>query len=192
MKHTAPRTVIMDGKRLEHERVRLGVPISKVPDFIAKQVRGDSEVQGSWGGVSESTYRRARDGYPVFIRSAETIAKAFGVPLEDLLLSNYPSPLLSDVDHFLAEMRSIIQQWLEEGHDANEKGLPAHPEFIYRLSGDWKGWNHLLAVSPEQQEWEEHISRDRSEGCAFQIVEALVLVERARHEEPGAGSSGAD
>ena len=168
------RTVVLDGGRLKCEREHLGLKISEVVDFIVKH------VSRSQGRISEITYRRAESGRPLFVKSARIIAAAFGIPFEELVLSSNPSPQLTDVDRFLATIRYIIQTWLREGHDGKEGELPAHPEFVYRLRDEWKGWNDFFGVSPDQPEGKENLFQDIFEECAFRIVESMAELERFR------------
>jgi hypothetical protein len=40
---------------------------------------------------------------------------------------------------------NIVSTWLKDGGKVvNDTDLPLHPEFIYRKSGEWKGWNDYL------------------------------------------------
>ena len=138
------RTVVLDGERLKCKRKRRGLKISEVPDFIAKQVRGFQ------GGISEATYRRAENGRPVFVKSARIIAEGFEIPFEKLVLQgNFHVPL-GEVDRFLAKVRLVIHTWLREGYDGVDGSLPEHPEFVYRLEGEWKGRNAFYGVAPGQ------------------------------------------
>ena len=166
------RTVVLDGERLKCERERLGLKIKDVADFIAKQTKGFQ------GGVSGITYRRAEQGCPVFVKTARIIAAAFGVPLEELILKSGPDPRLNDVDCFLANVRLIIQTWLKEGHDGKPGELPTHPEFVYRLTGEWKSWNHFFGISSDQPEGKENLFHDIFEDCGFRIVESMAELER--------------
>ena len=56
--------------------------------------------------------------------------------------------------------------------------LPAHPEFVYRLSGEWKGWNDFLSVTPDQPHWKENLTSDISEECAFHILHSVAELRR--------------
>ncbi len=165
------RTVVLDGNQLKSARLRLGLKLSEVADFIAEQTKG------SKGGASEITYRRAEQGRPVFVKTARIIAAAFGIPFEELILSSNPDPRLNDVDRFLANVRLIIQTWLKEGRDGKPGEVPAHPEFEYRLTGEWKGWNHFYGVSPDQPDWKENRFYEIFEDSAFRIVESMAELE---------------
>ena len=169
-------TVVLDGERLKCERERLGLKISQVEDFIVEHAKGFK------GGVSGITYRRAEYGSPVFVKTARIIAAAFGVPFEELILSSRsPDPRLTELDCFLANVRLIIQTWLKEGHDGKPGELPAHPEFVYRLTDEWKGWNDFFGIPPHQRE-KENLFQDIFEDCAFRIVKSMV--ELGRLTEP--------
>ena len=180
------RTVVLDGERLERERESCGLAIGQVPDFIVEKVTGYD------GRVSESTYRRAEGGRAVFVKTARVIAAAFDIPFEELVVRSDLQPPLDDVDRFLPEVRLIIRTWLNEGYDGMDAKLPAHPEFLYRLSGDWKGWNEFLGVTPEKPEWKENRMKDIHEDCAFFVVEALVALERLKTLEESVPPASAD
>lgn len=110
----------------------------------------------------------------MFVRTARIIAAAFGVPFEGLILSSSPDPRLNDVDRFF---RLITQTWPKEGRDGKPGESPAHPEFVYRLTGEWKGLNDSFGVSPDQPEWKENRFHEIFEDCAFRIVESMAELE---------------
>lgn len=167
----AHRTVVLDGQRLKRARESLGLTISQVPDLIVRRVKGNN------GGVSESTYRRAERGDAVFVKTARIITEAFRIPFEDLFVSSYLQPLLAYVDRFLPEVRLIVRTWLSEGYDDLDAKFPAHPEFLSRLDGEWKGWNHYRSVTPDKPEWKENEMKDIYEDCAFSVATALLSLD---------------
>ena len=186
MKDNAHRTVVLDGERLKRERESRGLAIGQVPDFIVEKVKGYN------GGVSESTYRRAEGGHAVFIKTARVIAAAFDILIEELIVNSNLQPPLADVDRFLPEVRLIIRTWLNEGYDGMDTESPAHPEFLFRLSGEWKGWNDFLGVTRDKPEWKEYQSKDVYEECAFGVVEGLVALERLKELDESVPPASAD
>ena len=140
--------------------------------------------------VGEKVAERAETGQYVRRVEARALATAFDVPLAELLakdevkglkesvLAGKLHPLLADVNRFLADVGLIVRTWLNEGHEGMDDKLPAHPEFVYRLSGEWTGWSDFLGVTPDQAHWKENLTSDISEECAFQVVQSLAEIER--------------
>ncbi|MCY4488320.1 MAG: hypothetical protein OXF11_14570 [Deltaproteobacteria bacterium] len=144
--------------------------IREIPNFIAQKL-------GPQRSITESTYRRAIRGRPLFIGNARNISEVFGLPFEELVVSRQIQPMLADVEAFLDAVREIIRTWLNEGYDDVNGQLPLHPEFVYRLSGDWTGWNQFRRLPPDHPQWKENLSRDIIEQSAFQIVESMAELE---------------
>ncbi len=178
------RVIVLDGERLRREREGRGLSISEVVAFIAERAKG------SGGGISEATYRRAESGSPLFVKTAWIVAAALDIPLEQLLVDSKLTPMLADVERFLENVKSIIEVWLKEGHDADAKDnrLPARPEFFYRQTGEWKGWSDYHGVAPDQAKWREYLLRDIFEESAFRIIESMVELER--HNQPSSVHGG--
>ena len=40
-----------------------------------------------------------------------------------------------------------LLEWLTNGDEFAPNGMPAHPELVYRLTGDWRGWAYFLGDS---------------------------------------------
>lgn len=171
MTSNPPRTVILDGARLEVRRKRLGLKIKEVPNFIAQKL-------GPLRSITESTYRRGIRGRPLFINNARNIAEAFDLPFEELVVSSHVNPMLTDVESFLDYVRQTIRTWLKEGYDDVDGQVPAHPELVYRLSGDWRGWGDFLGLPPDHPQLKEYLVKDIVEQMAFQIVESMAELER--------------
>ena len=62
---------------------------------------------------------------------------------------------LVSADPVIEAIARTIHEWMTEGDmDLSEFGerdpelLPKHLGYIYRLTGDWKGWNHISTVKP--------------------------------------------
>jgi hypothetical protein len=68
-------------------------------------------------------------------------------------------------------IEEIIQEWEKEGGDSHpeEPRLPLHPEFFYRISGEWKGWNHFLNTPISSHHYQENLAADEIENKAWLI-----------------------
>ena len=62
------------------------------------------------------------------------------------------------------EINKIINEWKEEGH-LSTKGIPLHPKFIYRNTGEWKGWADFLG----KKETVEEVRLDSIENSAYEL-----------------------
>lgn len=91
------------------------------------------------------------------------------------------------------EIAKVIHAWMTEGDmDHPEHGIPLHPEYVYRLTGDWKGWNHLFNTTPDDQEtYEEHRRLDVLEDRAWGVL-VVVLANQRRRAEAKAASGEID
>jgi len=76
----------------------------------------------------------------------------------------------------LNEARMTADEWRMSGEDLHkepemrEKRLPRHPGFVYRNSGDWKGWNHFLGVTDtNSEEYRINEQTDKLEAAAYKI-----------------------
>lgn len=52
-----------------------------------------------------------------------------------------------DVVAFVEKLNGIEMGYLADelmAASKHEAGLPKHPDFVYRLSGEWKGWADFL------------------------------------------------
>ena len=75
------------------------------------------------------------------------------------------------------EINRIADKWKTNGTDIIgdaatseiERRLPKHPEFVYRQSGEWTGWNNFLNVDESDPAFNENIAQDRIESLAFII-----------------------
>lgn len=69
------------------------------------------------------------------------------------------------------KINMILDSWYQDGMEVVEGtgGVPVHPELVYRLSGEWQGWNHFLEILPETDpiEYENNKERDHMEKLAF-------------------------
>jgi len=49
------------------------------------------------------------------------------------------------------KITAIVQEWEASGNDSHPTiaDMPKHPEFVFRKSGDWKGWGEFLGNHSE-------------------------------------------
>jgi len=57
----------------------------------------------------------------------------------------------------------ILHEWALHGKDSLESHIPTHPEYVYRFSGEWKGWSNFLGCEDST----ENHTRDALENMAF-------------------------
>ena len=57
----------------------------------------------------------------------------------------------------------ILREWALYGNDSQESHIPIHPEYVYRFSGEWKGWSKFLGCEDST----ENHTRDALENMAF-------------------------
>tara|TARA_B100001540_G_C15262207_1_gene397551 strand:+ start:154 stop:396 length:243 start_codon:yes stop_codon:yes gene_type:complete len=68
------------------------------------------------------------------------------------------------------QLTEILNIWLSDGNTmCRNINIPQHPEFIYRKSGDWKGWNDFLGVSPSSVEWNQNKEQDELEDSVWKL-----------------------
>lgn len=65
-----------------------------------------------------------------------------------------------------------VRQWLFEGDlpHPQDSRLPLHPEFLYRLNGEWTSWSEFL-----QAENESNAKQDLVDKFAWQLYSVLFL-----------------
>ena len=67
-------------------------------------------------------------------------------------------------------------EWLTEGNMSRpvpglKVNFPMHPELIYRISNDWKGWNKFLNTPSDLPDFYRHNQLDVIEDHVFELVE---------------------
>lgn len=80
----------------------------------------------------------------------------------------------------------VLRAWLAAGADFAPNGMPAHPELLFRLQGEWRGWNEILETPETGAESDENALQDRLEARAYQkflvavhtVLTALAWVDR--------------
>ena len=71
--------------------------------------------------------------------------------------------------------REIALQWQRKGLYTLKNGLPAHPEFVYRLSGEWQGWSQFLGTQRGTPEFMKNAEVDTVESEAYRLFHKLSL-----------------
>lgn len=158
-------------------------------------------------GITLRTWQNAEHGRRVRSDTAGRIARALEVPLSEIIerddnskFSNntqqskdaYKNCLLriaeliddelgQSIDRLDQSIDRIIHMWFQDGEKSLAKypGLPQHPEYVYRLNGDWKGWIKFLNISPDDKEYETYQRIGEIENRAFRIVR-IILDEQIR------------
>jgi len=154
---TAPRnspSIRLKGERIVALRGKKGWP--------ANQLAAAADI-------SERTCRRAEASEKVSFETARAIASALEVDLEELIADDSEA------------LEPIVDAWFRDGDRSvpDHPGLPQHPEYVYRLSGDWQGWNGFLGVDPGAPEYAHHERIDAIEDRAFRLV-SIVLGHQMR------------
>ena len=60
--------------------------------------------------------------------------------------------------------------------------MPKHPEYIYRLSDEWEGWNDFFGISEDSPEFMENLLQDVFEDRVFKLL--MVLKSSPKDEGP--------
>ena len=81
----------------------------------------------------------------------------------------------------ICKIHKILMLWSQRGETAklvkskeNEDTatwVPHHPEYVFRKTKNWKGWNDFLGINPETEEGKRHIESDKLEAIDYRIVE---------------------
>ena len=88
----------------------------------------------------------------------------------------------------LEAIEKTICEWMTEGdmvcsevgvRDPELGALPVHLGYVYRLTGDWKGWNHVSHVKPVEVH-EENRRVDALEDRAFQLLNVVLECQKHR------------
>ena len=91
-------------------------------------------------------------------------------------------------DPVVEAIAKTIHKWMTEGdmvlsevgvRDPELEKLPVHLGYIYRLTGDWKGWNHVSNVKPVEVH-EENRRVDALEDRAFQLLNIVLESQKRR------------
>ncbi|BDA63089.1 hypothetical protein [Shewanella xiamenensis] len=68
------------------------------------------------------------------------------------------------------QVETLLASWLNTGHEYNpEFSLFKHPEFIFRKSGEWMGWNSFLGQSEGSASFDNNEKRDHLDNQAWQL-----------------------
>jgi hypothetical protein len=65
--------------------------------------------------------------------------------------------------------KETLDVWMKQGEEplmwVDGQPYPMHPEFVYRKSGDWKGWDDFTSPDPD------HIIQDHIEDVAWEMYQ---------------------
>ncbi|GIC77151.1 hypothetical protein FMO003_25510 [Moritella sp. F3] len=65
------------------------------------------------------------------------------------------------------KVQETLNNWRSSGQEFNGD-LPKHPEFIFRISGEWKGWNDLVGITDSNSDqYKENEIQDQIEDKAW-------------------------
>ena len=66
---------------------------------------------------------------------------------------------VSDPNTFWERVRIVMLEWREVGHTPHPEipGIPLHPEFVYRESGEWKGWSNFLGTASKENDEQDEV-----------------------------------
>ena len=53
--------------------------------------------------------------------------------------------------------------------------VPEYPQVLFTLTGDWKGWNHLLSTDPNSEHYSENILQDKKDFVLFGNIWLMML-----------------
>ena len=79
------------------------------------------------------------------------------------------------------QVLAIVGTWVSNGQNWNQNPesemykLPEHPEFVYRLSGEWTGWNKFLGLNQREKSYIENVQQDGLEDLAWKYFLALGI-----------------
>lgn len=140
----------------------------KAADCRSREVR-DKVMKRGEDLVSLSTLDRIDRGQSVSATTVHLLAAALDVPDRDILATTLTG---RSRDELISE---VIGEWAADGHRASPEGMPHHPELVYRISGDWKGWNDFFDVPEDHESYAENRAQDALEDDVF----ALLLLARS-------------
>ena len=140
--------------------------------------------------LSKRTLERALQGGNIAAVSAEIIVSELGSTFDELAVvrvqperqPQLPSPTQIGITLELAKQTAF--NWLTQGNemhpdpDLGEHGMPAHPEFVYRLSGEWTNWNDFLSTEAKSPEFSRHQRYDVLEDSVFDLLGMILHVTR--------------
>ena len=140
--------------------------------------------------LAKRTLERALKGINIAEVSATIIVSELGstfdelavVPVQAARQPQLPNPTQIGIVMELA--KQIAFNWLTQGNEVHpdprlgEHGMPAHPEFVYRLSGEWESWNEFLSVEANTPEATRHQRYDVLEDSVFDLVGMVLHLTR--------------
>jgi hypothetical protein len=67
----------------------------------------------------------------------------------------------------------VISEWKAHGEDTFDADgiiMPAHPEYVFRLTGEWTGWNDVCGVQEGDEQYEYNLAVDAIENAAWERI----------------------
>lgn len=140
--------------------------------------------------LSKRSLERALQGENIAAVSAEIIVSELGSTFDELAVvpvqpERQPQlPSLTQIGIVVELVRQTAFYWLTQGNDVHpdpslgEHGMPAHPEFVYRLSGEWTNWNDYLGTEAKSREFARNQRYDVLEDSVFDLVGMILHLSR--------------
>ena len=87
----------------------------------------------------------------------------------DGALREVDDEVLDDID---VAAEHLIAEWLQHGDavcTGDLEGMPYSPEYVYRHTGEWRGWNGFFRTDPDAdpKTYAQHRRRDLVEDVAY-------------------------
>lgn len=138
--------------------------LAKLTKALERSGHGVRKTLTVSGLLSERTISSAFSGEPITRKKALVLVQRLNngsnestESLDRLLDENWMALASAVHQHFPKELFSVIrilQDWRTKGHSTGGStaaaNMPLHPEYVYRISGDWTSWNDLFSVPVEE------------------------------------------
>ena len=49
-------------------------------------------------------------------------------------------------------VHELLVEWLRKGDEFGPNGMAAHPELVFRLTGEWRGWASFVGESAAERD----------------------------------------
>ena len=86
----------------------------------------------------------------------------------DTALPEIDDQTLDEID---VAVEALIEEWLRFGDlpctTPGLEGVPFSPEYQYRQTGEWRGWNDLFRTAPDSENYRLHRRHDLVEDIAY-------------------------
>lgn len=149
--------------------------------------------------LAKRTVERALEGKNIAKISAIMIASELGSTLSELGVVEIETERKSElpsgvqIEMVMERAKQIVLEWLTKDSGFHDE-LPAHPEFVYRITGDWQGWNHFLDVEVGTTDYDANAREDALEDGLFDVMKMILHYSQcmkrknctvAENSEPG-------